>query len=418
MSDTRPPKSPPHAFMRTANDEMPVRAFNLDGANSTASSMRPTSIPQRESIASASTVPASLTSKTDSPLISPPIAGVVRPKEDPWRLFALKLQKNQEEERALWREERDLLHASIVEKEDAIRRLSARLSHVANAMMGPDGTYNAPSSRTLSPRRTPMDVLSRKTSDEKKRAYHGVPGISSPAKNGPKASFSFAPPSIAVMESDEVQTSPNSATPDALGNEESLKQSRSSSFRNLSPPPPKNRLHAGHTPGEGGAPLSPTSEVFGNKTPTQATFEDPETQNNTDENKGNPSLDPNAGFEANMEQVDPELRSPLFLASKPENGQDTLEALQHKLEDISDNPKLSKPLVCAAYTDSEIESTADAGESPLTNGTNEHGDRISHGFFDAEQNGHISPPVQSAADVDIPLKLKPSVNFGKAFGRV
>jgi len=189
--DMRPPHEPgqvPAAFMRTSNDELPIRGLLNDDLISP--NMRPEAIPHRESVPSASDIPASL--KASPPHLSPPINGTPRPTEDLWRVFAQKLQESHERERRLWKEERALFLATIEEKEDKLRRLHARMSLVANAMLSPDGTYdsNVPASRTLSSQSSPVDT-SRKSSEERKSSKDSIidaAGTSSPSNTG----FSFA----------------------------------------------------------------------------------------------------------------------------------------------------------------------------------------------------------------------------------
>jgi len=184
----RPPQEPsqvPAAFMRTSNDELPIRGLINDDL--VAPNMRPEAIPHRESVPSASDIPSS--SRASPSHLSPPINGGPRPTDDLWRVFAQKLQETHERERRLWEEERALLYATIEEKEDRLRRLHARMSLVANAMLSPDGTYdsNASASQTLSPKPTSREI-SRMSSDERKSSNDG---IEDPARSSPPTNTGF-----------------------------------------------------------------------------------------------------------------------------------------------------------------------------------------------------------------------------------
>jgi len=183
----------------------------------------------------------------------------------------------------------------------------------------------------------------------------------------------------------------------------------------LSPPPFKNRVHAGHTPGRVG-PTSAATDALGHKTPTQATFAEEERQSDKSTSETSESIDEESSLaEFNAKVDDPSLKSPLFLATKPEKSMDTLGQLQIRLEGLNGNPKLCKPAVCAAYTDSDADS--EVNDQALDGS---HGGQVDHGqdsaTCGARQNSTSTPP-NADGDTEIPLRIKPSMNFGKAFGR-
>jgi len=94
---------------------------------------------------------------------------------------------------------------------------------------------------------------------------------------------------------------------------------------------------------------------------------------------------------------------------------DILEQLQHRLQGLNGNPKLCKPAVCAAYTDSDADSEVN---DQVLSGL--HDDKVDQGPDTAaggSRHGSITTPPNVDGDTEIPLRIKPSMNFGKAFGR-
>lgn len=105
----------------------------------------------------------------------------------------------------------------------------------------------------------------------------------------------------------------------------------------LSPPPPNNRMLAGHTPSRVPRPPTPPPQKM-----ILDGIEDTPTRNNTHINT--------LLTRSNDEEEDPELKGPLNmpeLPHQPDSSNFTLEMLSKRLEQIERHPEHGKPLVFA-----------------------------------------------------------------------
>lgn len=105
----------------------------------------------------------------------------------------------------------------------------------------------------------------------------------------------------------------------------------------LSPPPPLNRMHAGHTPIRAPRPPTPPPQNM-----SMDGIEDTPTRNNTHINT--------LLSQSNDEDEDVELKGPLNMPELPHMPNETnftLDMLSKKLEKIKSNPEEGKPMVFA-----------------------------------------------------------------------
>ncbi|KAF2165403.1 hypothetical protein M409DRAFT_24253 [Zasmidium cellare ATCC 36951] len=198
----------------------------------------------------------------------------------------------------------------------------------------------------------------------------------------------------------------------------------------LSPPPPLNRMHAGHTPIRAPRPPTPPPQNM-----SMDGIEDTPTRNNTHINT--------LLSQSNDEDEDVELKGPLNMPELPNNPDETnftLDMLSKKLEKIQSNPEEGKPMVFAqpspglASPASELDSKdispnskakrdEEAPYAPI--GTHQPHSQLSSNALSPTTSNvlPISPQEAHEAQVQaefeqggIRLKKKTSVNFGAPFG--
>ncbi|CAD0099325.1 unnamed protein product [Aureobasidium mustum] len=169
----------------------------------------------------------------------------------------------------------------------------------------------------------------------------------------------------------------------------------------LSPPPPANLRHAGHTPLKAPRPgeFSPALSIRSDKltdTPTRA---------NTLMNEVM-SQDDGAG-------EDRSLKGPLHMPSLPCNpGAEnfTVDMLDAKLKDISEHPEENQPIVCQS-TILALDEPSEAFPVP-----NEKVDSASCDSKEKAESPSAESKDKDALDVGIRLRTKMSSNFGAPLG--
>ena len=171
----------------------------------------------------------------------------------------------------------------------------------------------------------------------------------------------------------------------------------------LSPPPPANLRHAGHTPLKAPRPgeFSPALSVRSDKvtdTPTRTNTlmnEVMSQDDGADEDRG--------------------LKGPLHMPSLPCNpGAEnfTMEMLDAKLKDISEHPEENEPLVCRSTLvslDEESEEPFSVSEEKVDSASNESRDK-------AESTTTESKDKDKLDNGGIRLRTKMSSNFGAPLG--
>jgi hypothetical protein len=173
-------------------------------------------------------------------------------------------------------------------------------------------------------------------------------------------------------------------TPKALEPEGPMSPPTSTNI--LSPPPPKNRAYAGHTPLKAEALSAATTP--GQDTPTaRNTAQNVEASASQDDSSIKDLPD------------DPVLRGPLSLSNTPEHGEQMLQALEDKLRDAAEFPGHSRPTVLQGVVSED-------GDASETNGEGA-----------PEQSSLEEPPADgSTLDAGPILKVRRSMNFGAPIG--
>ncbi|KAL1649933.1 hypothetical protein SLS58_001309 [Diplodia intermedia] len=389
--------------------------------------MIPTSVPARESVPSASPLPLSGqssrngTNRVASPL-TPPDHGVAQVApgsvlhpdglgsvaSDEWRKLLASARSSFENERRVWEQERHLyqqdiarLRAALDSKQQEMLVMATKLKQAELAIGDPHSFHShivsppsAASSR-VSPVKSPPSVgqngcsvspptqagSSRQTASG---SHPGFPG------------FQFQPARFTITHHgfDGMAAVGGGAR---MGNIEEEPPSPMSTVAHLSPPPEAYRRHAGHTPGAGSFSLEHTP---GDKTPKAIP---PPTVPVEDEVAV--QSESSAASEASEEDEDPAMQEPLFLPPRPE-ASSMLDALQEKLEMISEHPEDQRPAVLQGAPPSD---TSESELDPLDNAASLPADPAE----DEEGPGSAEPQVPG-----IRLKTKRSYNFGAPIGEM
>jgi len=170
----------------------------------------------------------------------------------------------------------------------------------------------------------------------------------------------------------------------------------------LSPPPPANRRHAGHTPLKAPHP--------GEFSPALSTRSDKVTDTPTRSN----TLMNEVMSQDDGADEDRPLKGPLHMPSLPCNpGAEnfTMDMLDAKLKDISEHPEENEPLVCKstllAVEEEPSEPSSASGEK-VDSASNESRDRTGSTSIESKDKGKL--------DEGIRLRTKPSSNFGAPLG--
>lgn len=206
-------------------------------------------------------------------------------------------------------------------------------------------------------------------------------------------------------------------TPNTLKLQEAPYAPPASVIPPLSPPPPSYRRHAGHTPGASVALMSPPAfdqeHQDGSDTPRPNKFGSLAGLAAQNGNGASQASREETLRRANQELLeatdDPPLKGPLGLKNNPDDSSLFLDLLSKKLTDVSEDPASNAPKVLRRDTDdlSVISESID-GQSTI----------------DADENPKTAAAVDTAhkekADDEepIPLRLKPSMNFGAPLGHV
>ncbi|KAG9649965.1 hypothetical protein KCU86_g17376, partial [Aureobasidium melanogenum] len=167
----------------------------------------------------------------------------------------------------------------------------------------------------------------------------------------------------------------------------------------LSPPPPANLRHAGHTPLKAPRPgeFSPALSTRSDK------LADTPTRTNTLMNE----------VMSQDDGADESLKGPLHMPSLPCNpGAEnfTVDMLSAKLQDISEHPEENQPIVLQS-TNLVLDEPSEASPVP-----DEKVDSASSDSKDKAESPSAESKDNNALDVGIRLRTKPSSNFGAPLG--
>lgn len=204
-------------------------------------------------------------------------------------------------------------------------------------------------------------------------------------------------------------------TPNMLKAQEAPYEPPATAVPPQSPPPPAYRRHAGHTPGASVSLTSPGGELASDKdpgadTPTQATFGSLLGVAKNGVPAAESSKEQTLRRASDQLDDDPPLKGPLGLRNDPEDSSFFLEMLNKKLCDVSDDPASNKPKVLKRDTD-ELSVISESVDGQSNHDSNES-DNPSQGTRQEE-----SSTEQAGDDEEpIPLRLKPSMNFGAPLG--
>ncbi|KAL9097415.1 MAG: hypothetical protein Q9165_000311 [Trypethelium subeluteriae] len=408
MSETKPPKSPPSAFMPSPNDSL--QSLRSSSIASPPASNLP-AISRREQVRSASRVPSTSRERLTSPIRTPSIAHQ-DPQEDlSWRELYLKQQEAFELREEINRRERRKLLAEVTRLESDLIVERSKSKQLELALETATSTRNVSRSRDTSRDASRSNGYGN---DDGMRTLSDSTGTTAPAlsqaptallngnhrlssisevadEHTPKTlqwldqqvrGGAFAHVALNINGNNDV--SPRAGcTPRADDSEGPRSPPTSTAI--LSPPPPKNRAYAGHTPLQPEA-LSVSNTPGGQDTPTMR---------NTHQNAEAPVPPEDDPVHDVME--DRALTGPLGLPTNPENGGAMIiSALEEKLQDAVQFPGHSRPTVLQGT----VSEDGDGCEAPAD-----------------DRPSPFNPKTQSTGvDAGPKLKVKRSLNFGAPIG--
>ncbi|KAL1305908.1 hypothetical protein AAFC00_004051 [Neodothiora populina] len=174
----------------------------------------------------------------------------------------------------------------------------------------------------------------------------------------------------------------------------------------LSPPPPANLHHAGHTPLR--------ASISGDMSPARSNFDghqDTPTRSNTALNEA---------LTEDMEDDRP-LKGPLMLPElpyQPDQENFTMSMLSAKLQDLIEHPEDSEPMVLKTPSPG-YSAAMEAGEGNFETPPKDDAALLKPETASAENASEmLSPELKPLEDGGIKLRKKPSCNFGAPLGQL